>query len=281
MCRAQVLEKAIRLRCEFDPSVGQVTADPARLQQVFWNLLKNAAKFTPEGGEIRVTTSRVDDATRARQVRDNGIGMDPWMLPRIFDAFEQGDERITRQFGGLGLGLAISKALVSLHNGTISAQSAGTGHGSVFTIDLPAPAPAAAPSNASAQKSSNGDGAAAKLRLLIVEDHADTARLLGKLLCRSGYAVETATTAGAALDIASRQRFDVLISDIGLPDTTGYELMRQLRERYALKGIAMSGFGMDEDVRKSREAGFSDHLVKPVQVAQLEQAIHRVTGEPR
>jgi two-component system CheB/CheR fusion protein len=215
------------------------------------------------------------------EVRDSGIGMDPWMLPRIFDAFEQGDERITRQFGGLGLGLAISKALVSLHNGTISAQSAGTGHGSVFTIDLPAPAPAAAPSNASAQQSSNGDGAAAKLRLLIVEDHADTARLLGKLLCRSGYAVETATTAGAALDIASRQRFDVLISDIGLPDTTGYELMRQLRERYALKGIAMSGFGMDEDVRKSREAGFSDHLVKPVQVAQLEQAIHRVTGEPR
>jgi two-component system CheB/CheR fusion protein len=191
-----------------------------------------------------------------------------------------GRRAITRQFGGLGLGLAISKALVELARRHDQRPSAGTGRGSVFTIDLPAPAPAraAAPSNASAQQSSNGDGDAAKLRLLIVEDHADTARLLGKLLCRSGYTVETATTAGAALDIASRQRFDVLISDIGLPDTTGYELMRQLRER-ALKGIAMSGFGMDEDVRKSREAGFSDHLVKPVQVAQLEQAIHRVTND--
>jgi two-component system CheB/CheR fusion protein len=210
------------------------------------------------------------------QVRDTGIGIPPEVLPKIFDAFEQGDADITRQFGGMGLGLSISKALVEMHQGTIRAETGGRGLGSTFTVELPL---LTAPQLASARPHSSADnGGKTKLRVLVVEDHQDTAKLLSRLLGASGYAVKMAHDAAAALQLAATEPFDVIVSDIGLPDMTGYDLMKEIKSRYPIKGIAMSGFGMEEDLRKSREAGFSDHIVKPANVAQLERSIRRVAG---
>ncbi len=266
MCRGQIQEKGIQLTFELDTGVGQVNADASRLQQVLWNVLKNAAKFTPEGGAIQVSTAGKDGRVQV-QIRDSGMGIAPEVLPKIFDAFEQGDARVTRKFGGLGLGLAISKALVELHGGSIRMESAGVGAGCTVTIEMP---------SASSQAITSGNDVrrpAQPLRLLIVEDHADTALLLKRLLEGSGFAVETAGSVAEALETADRAPFDILVSDLGLPDGTGCELMRQMRERHPLKGIAMSGYGMEEDVRRSLEAGFSEHLVKPVDISSLERVI--------
>ncbi len=276
-CRPLILEKGIQLHCDLPPHAYHVKADPTRFQQVLWNLLKNAAKFTPDRGDIYVSVAKADEDRVRIQVRDTGVGIAPEVLPKIFDAFEQGDASVTRQFGGMGLGLAISKALVEMHNGTISAESGGKHCGSTFTVELPAVLPKEdvhfMPANGG---SGNGDGA---LRVLIVEDHADTARVLSRLLGASGHRVKTAGSVAAALELAGKEPFDVIVSDIGLPDATGYDLMKQIQARYPMKGIAMSGYGMDEDLRKSREAGFSDHIVKPANVAQLERTIRRVASK--
>jgi PAS domain S-box-containing protein len=275
-CRPFILEKGIHLHIALPIESPFVTADPGRLQQVVWNLLRNAAKFTPDRGDIHVTISRVPGDRVRIQVRDTGIGIPPEVLPKIFDAFEQGDADITRQFGGMGLGLSISKALVEMHQGTIRAETGGRGLGSTFTVELPL---LTAPQLASARPHSSADnGGKTKLRVLVVEDHQDTAKLLSRLLGASGYAVKMAHDAAAALQLAATEPFDVIVSDIGLPDMTGYDLMKEIKSRYPIKGIAMSGFGMEEDLRKSREAGFSDHIVKPANVAQLERSIRRVAG---
>jgi signal transduction histidine kinase/CheY-like chemotaxis protein len=275
ICRPQLQEKAIRLQFESDAALGQVSADPARLQQVLWNVLKNAIKFTPQGGEIRIVTQPVGLQRVRIEIRDSGMGIRPELLTRIFDAFEQGDSRTTLRFGGMGLGLAISKALVEMHQGNIWAQSAGEGSGSTFVIELPlengSPISVTKPLPAAIAKSSG-------LRLLIVEDHIDTARVLGRLLRAEGYAVQTANTVAEALHLAAEHEFDVVVSDVGLPDATGYELIQQLKSQYSVKGIAMSGYGMEDDLRKSRAAGFSEHLVKPVDISRLAQAIQRVSS---
>jgi PAS domain S-box-containing protein len=276
ICRAQILEKGLRLHLNLAEQCGRVFADPARLQQVLWNVLKNAAKFTREGGNIWVSTLRSADHRVQVEVRDDGAGIAAAVLPKVFDAFEQGDARITRQFGGLGLGLAISKALIELHGGAIRVASAGLGAGSTFTMEFPAVAGDVS-DEASSMDSPGAAGSLRKVRLLIVEDHVDTAKTLGRLLRHAGYSVETADNVASAIDLVERLTFDVLVSDIGLPDGTGYELMHQIAQRgRSVRAIAMSGFGMDEDVRKSHEAGFSDHLVKPISIARLEEAIERV-----
>ena len=274
MCRSQIQEKGIRLRTELDPTIARVAADSSRLQQVLWNVLKNAAKFTPEGGSVSVRTSVASEGRMRVEVRDTGAGIAPEMLPKIFDAFEQGDSRVAGQFGGLGLGLAISKVLVELHRGSIRVESAGIGEGCTVTIEIPAAS--SAKSDPIALTSSGGERPTEPLRLLLVEDHTDTALMLGRLLEASGYRVKTASTVSEALELVEREPFDVLVSDLGLPDATGFELMRKIGERHTLKGIAMSGYGMDEDIRKSLEAGFSEHLVKPVDILTLERAILRL-----
>ncbi len=276
ICRQQVAEKNVQLEIELDAAAGSVHADPARLQQVLWNILKNAAKFTPEGGRIRVSTSPPVMGRAQIAIRDSGIGIEPAILPKIFDAFEQGDSKITRQFGGLGLGLAITKALVALHEGTIRAESEGIGHGSTFVIEWPSSGGEQASDKGLDEKSRAGES----LRILIVEDHKDTAAMLARLLGATGYHVAVANTAAAALEIADRQHFDLVVSDIGLPDSTGYDFMRRLCERRKIKGIAMSGYGMEEDIRRSLAAGFSEHLVKPVNLSSLEQAIRRLASQP-
>lgn len=267
--------KRLNVRAELNAKNDQLLADPARLQQVLWNLLRNAVKFTPEAGEIVVRTWN-DGGVLAIEIRDNGIGIEPEVLPRIFDAFEQGEARMTRQFGGLGLGLAIAKAVVEMQGGTITAASAGSNQGAAFTVRL---------NTRSVQPpaKSNGDAppaqsqpAPARLRILLVEDHGDTARTLARLLQMSGFEVKTAGSAAAALQLAAADTFDIVVSDIGLPDATGYDLMRQIRDLHGISGIALSGYGMEEDMRKSREAGFADHIIKPVDVQQLQTVIQRV-----
>jgi signal transduction histidine kinase len=282
ICRPNILEKGIQLHVELAEDAGDVIGDSARLHQVFWNLLNNAAKFTPEGGDVYVTSENAAGPAGADgggvrvTVRDTGIGMPADVLPRIFDAFEQGELRITRQFGGMGLGLAISRLLVEGHRGTIRAESAGANKGAAFVVELPAAARREPAGGPAAPIPADGTSGSRPLRLMLVEDHPDTARVLSRLLSISGHHVKTAGTATDALTLAGSHAFDLVISDLGLPDMTGYEMMKQIRDRYGIKGIAMSGYGMEEDIRRSRGAGFSDHLVKPVTLDKLEQSIRRV-----
>lgn len=274
MCGEQFREKSIRLHCELDEAVGVVTADPSRLHQVFWNVLKNAAKFTPEGGDIFISTSAVKDGRYRVRIRDTGCGIESDQLSLIFDAFEQGEGKSARQFGGLGLGLAISKALVEFHHGSILAHSEGPGTGAEFTIELPSEHAVRdiAPLNVPLQTV----GARRPLRLLVVEDHAGTATTLKRVLSSLGYVVSLADSKAAAGDHAAQFEFDVLISDIGLLDGTGYELIAELKQSREFRAIAISGYGMEEDIRRSLAAGFDKHLVKPLDITQLDEAIRTV-----
>ena len=273
MCLPYIREKGVKLTLDLAEPPANILADPTRLQQVLWNLLKNAVKFSA-GGEIVVSTAPGAAGFAKASVRDTGIGIEPAGLQRIFDAFEQGSAEIPREFGGLGLGLAISKAIMDLHGGSIRAESKGLGHGATFTVELPvseAAAPRSSPGTRIAQPSEERNA-----RILIVEDHEDTARLLSRLLTKGGHQVKTAGLVEVALEILATEEFDLLLSDVGLPDRPGYELMRAAADRYNLPGIAMTGYAMEEDVRKCREAGFSEHLVKPVNFQQLRQVIQRI-----
>ena len=275
ICRPSLRERGIRLETALADTAGSVAADPARLQQVLWNVLKNAIKFTPDEGTIRLSTQRLDGTRCEVRVQDSGMGISDSVLPRIFDAFEQGGADVTRQFGGLGLGLAICTALAESHGGSIRAESAGPGHGATFVIELPVETPAACAKPARPAPLENGT--APPLRLLLVEDHADTARTISRLLRAAGYAVVAAADVASAIAAAQREPFDLLISDLGLPDGDGYEIMRAIRAERPVPGIAMSGYGMGKDVRRSLEAGFTEHLVKPIAMPQLLAAIGRVT----
>jgi len=280
-CSAEEDGKWIAVETELAAIDHTVCADVPRLTQVFWNLLKNAFKFTPDGGTVRVRT-RQEDGGIVVEISDTGMGIGPDLLPRIFDSFEQGERSITRRFGGLGLGLAISKALVERHKGRITAASGGEGQGSTFTVWLPcAPAEAGGAQARSANK--DGDGQvfdprqARRLRILLVEDHADTAAALADLLDLLGHQVVVAhdVTSGLAAATAALEGegLDLVISDLGLPDGSGLDLMRELSGRHNVRGIALSGYGTDKDVRASHEAGFSLHLTKPVDLERLRAAL--------
>ena len=277
ICDGDLRDKRLNVIERLDAKRDRANVDAARLQQVFWNLVRNATKFTPAGGDVTVRTWNDDAGHVCVDVTDSGIGIAPERLPRIFDAFEQGDAGITRQFGGLGLGLAIAKAVVEMHGGAIGVASDGAGKGTTFTVRL----------NVAAARPVSGDvtepsPAAAKTdgipRLLLVDDHPDTARTLARLLTRSGYEVRTADSVAAALKLAADESFDLVVSDIGLPDGTGYELMQEARARHGLSGIALSGYGMEEDMRRSKDVGFVEHVVKPVNMTHLEQVIRRAIG---
>lgn len=243
--------------------------DAARLQQVFWNLIKNALKFTPAGGSVSVTTRNDADARFVLCVEDTGIGIAPADLERIFNAFEQGEMTRQRRAEGLGLGLAISKKIVELHGGDIRAESAGSGRGSKFTVTLAtvdAPAPAR---NGQEPRLAPGR----PLRVLVVDDHEPTLAVLTRLLSRDGHHVVSASTMRGGLDAVAAETFDVLVSDLGLPDGSGLELMREIRLTAPIAGIALSGYGMEEDITESKSAGFYAHLVKPVDLDRLRQLL--------
>jgi len=250
---------------------------------VFWNLLSNAVKITPEGGTITVRSWTDDSSWLAVEVSDTGIGIEPELLPRIFDAFEQGESRAAQRFGaGLGLGLAISRALAEFHGGTLEVHSEGPGRGATFRVQLPlTPIPAGAAAVSEPSRPASQEARA--LRILLVEDHADTAEAIAELLRLLGHEVAVAFTVAeglsAAADIQNQESggLDLVVSDLGLPDGSGLDLMRELTRRHGLKGIALSGYGMEEDLRRSREAGFERHLTKPVNFQALQAVLREVT----
>jgi PAS domain S-box-containing protein len=253
-----------------------VNGDSTRLQQVFWNLIGNAQKFTPPEGTITIRSHDVGEGWVRVEVTDTGAGIDAALLPRLFTAFEQGEIRALRPQAGLGLGLAISRRLVEAHGGTITAASAGPGKGSTFTVELPVERVYIAQQLPVA--STPVAHSVRPLQVLLVEDHAATARIMVRLLGQLGHRVTASTTAAGAIAIGRERRFDLLISDLGLPDGSGLDVMRALRDRYAGRAIALTGYGMESDVAASRAAGFSEHLTKPVDLAKLEATIARVAG---
>jgi len=260
-----------KIKLELGASPHHVDGDPARIQQIFWNLIRNAVKFTPLNGSVTVCTGNPSLDTLCIEVVDTGIGIAAETLPKIFNAFEQGDTDINKTLGGLGLGLAISSALAELHGGTLRAKSAGIGKGSTFIFTLPAVERAVLTSQPVAASSNDGD----RRRILLVEDHATTAALMARLLRKRGHEVELAHTKADAIKIGLAQEFDIVISDLGLPDGNGYEVMEALRPNSQLFGIALSGYGMEADVDRSVVAGFHLHLTKPVDAQKLYQAVEQ------
>jgi CheY-like chemotaxis protein len=242
-----------------------------------WNLVKNAVKFTPSGGTVTITSRDVADGRVAVSVADTGRGIEPSALGRIFNAFEQGEEATTQQYGGLGLGLTISRAIVEDHGGSLTAISAGPGQGATFTVEL---ATVAEGLDRSAAGPDDGRAAsqAPALRILVVEDDRMTARVMTRLLRDQGHRVTVATTLAEAL-AAAETDYDLIISDLGLPDGSGLELIQRLGPRRPPVGIALSGFGMEDDVRRSREAGFAIHLTKPIDFPKLQAAIREASAQ--
>jgi PAS domain S-box-containing protein len=277
MYRSEIHAKGQQLEMRLNATRPYVYLDGSRLQQVMWNILRNAAKFTETGGRITVATSNDEGGGIAITVSDTGVGMDEGTLSRLFIPFEQGEKDISRRYGGLGLGLAISRALVDLLGGTISATSPGLGKGSVFTVSFPTieVEPGALNESTDGGLSVNGGP---KLRILLVEDHVDTGLAMTRLLQARGHEVELAGSVGSAREVIDGKAFDLMLCDLGLPDGSGIEVVTYLRQRRATPAIALSGFGMEQDLARCMDAGFNLHITKPVNVRQLESSIGKVLG---
>ncbi len=283
--RPAMRDKNQELQLDFGPGEVAVLGDATRLQQVFWNVLGNAAKFTPRNGRINVTARlHADKNSWMVSVSDTGLGLIPGELAYVFETFTQGlhaREVAGRRFDGLGLGLAIARSIVELHGGTIVASSPGRDQGATFTIELPlASAAAKTEPRAAPAAASPASGPLPGGRILLVEDHAPTLAAVALLMRQRGFTVTPADSIASALAAAEAEAFDLLISDVGLPDGDGYELMRQIGARHRIAGIALSGYGMKSDHDKSRQAGFSVHLTKPVTMRALEEAIRAVLPSP-
>ncbi|MBA2743814.1 MAG: PAS domain S-box protein, partial [Chthoniobacterales bacterium] len=269
--RSQLTLKNLTLSSELKATNHHVVGDPTRLQQVFWNLLKNAQKFTPENGRVIVRSYDSSPGVLAFEISDTGRGIDPELMPKLFTAFQQGGSSTE----GLGLGLAICKAIVEMHGGKISARSEGAETGATFTVEL---STVAGQGVAGSSEVTPTAQPWRKLRILMVEDHEHTALVMSRLLRRSGHEVVTANTVESAIEVLRSTKLDLLVSDLGLPDGNGFQVMRELAKRSRAKGIAVSGYGMDEDLAQSSAAGFSAHLTKPISAEELTQTIKEVTG---
>jgi CheY-like chemotaxis protein/two-component sensor histidine kinase len=281
--------KGIDIELEVDTAVGSVAGDPTRLQQVVWNLLSNAVKFSRAAGRIRVTLRRAG-LNAEIAVADDGAGIRPELLPQVFDRFQQADRSITRRFGGLGLGLSIVKSLVELHGGSVRAESAGEGRGSRFTIALPAGDPSRLHDGSAAIPPGEMCDAIslAAARVLVVEDEPDTREFVKRLLETNGAVVVAAGTASEALSLFQSARPDILISDIGLPEVDGYDLMRQIRRHDVTDGggipaIALTAYARSEDRTRALRAGYQAHVAKPVEANELLATVASFAGiiDPR
>jgi PAS domain S-box-containing protein len=282
--RTALDERGHRLVVDLPDEPIRLEGDPTRLEQVFWNLLNNAAKYTEPGGEVRLTAEPGGGRVAVR-VRDTGIGIEPAMLPRLFRMFVQVGEHRGHAQGGLGIGLGLVKSLVELHGGSIEAHSDGPGTGSEFVVRLPT-----LTGTAEARAPEQGRGAAPDDRpprrpILVVDDNADAANSLARLLSRLyGQEVRVAHDGPSALEIAREFRPEVVLLDIGMPGMDGYEVARRLRERAEFGGtllVALTGWGQDSDRRKSQEAGFDRHLIKPVAPEALRELLASVGGPGR
>ena len=269
-----IAEKELRVSTHLDAKNHHIWADPIRIQQVFWNLINNAAKFTGPGGKVDIHTSNDGHDHFIFAVVDSGIGIEAARRDTLFKPFEQGDGNIPRQFGGLGLSLAISKHLVDLHDGAISVESRGRSFGATFKVMLDVVKERVGSSGVPAQLPHKP---ARSLRILVVEDHGDTRRTLSRLLTHFGHEISVADCTRAAMEIVQSKMFDVVLSDIGLPDGSGYDVISHAKRKQPVKGVALTGFGMDEDIRRSREAGFDFHLTKPVDFHELRSVLGQIS----
>src|SRR5262249_49279973 len=263
-----------------------IEGDPARLTQLFGNLLNNAAKFTRGPGRIALEATREGDRARV-VVRDTGVGIPTDMLTHIFELFAQVETGVDRTHGGLGIGLTLVKSLVELHGGTVEAESDGPGRGSAFVVRLPLAAEP--PPDEGAESPADGEAGrrSPRCRILVVDDHVDSAVTLARLLRRIGHEVETAHDGPGALQAAAASRPDIMLVDLGMPGMSGFEVARHIRERPELaetRLVALTGWGQPEDRIRTRQAGFDRHLVKPVDFAVLgsllaEWAKEKCTGD--
>jgi len=288
--------KRISLGSTIETDSACVTADPDRLQQVLWNLLSNAVKFTQAGGHVAVRLRRSESQLEV-VIHDDGIGIGPTLLPWIFDRFRQGDSSSSRQQAGLGLGLAITRHLVELHGGTVQAHSDGEGLGATFTIRLPVRAVAADSggatsgarggeptcSRAGADSPQDWESALRGLSVLVVDDEADARELIRTVLEQHGAEVAVAGSAAEALAALAERPPDVLLADIGMPVTDGYELIRRVRTDgnpalARLPAIACTAYGRDEDRLRALQAGYQQHLAKPVLPDELVAVVAAVSG---
>ncbi|OKH23135.1 ATP-binding protein [Chroogloeocystis siderophila] len=271
--------KSIQIKTTLNATVGQVMGDASRLQQVIWNLLSNAIKFTPESGLIAVELERVERYAQVT-ISDNGQGIQPDFLPYVFDRFRQEDSSITRRFGGLGLGLAISRQIVEAHGGTIAVQSPGVGQGATFILKLPLiTTPQKLPANTEPPKP---DLDLSHTKVLVVEDDAGTQEFVTFVLEQYRAKVTRASTAVDALNTLPRFQPDLLVIDIGLPQIDGYALMRQIRNLSPEKGgqipaIALTAYASDRDRQQALAAGFQKHLPKPIEPYDLVAVVAELT----
>jgi signal transduction histidine kinase/ActR/RegA family two-component response regulator len=284
--------KGIRIHKIFDSLAGPVMGDAGRLQQVVWNLLSNAVKFTPKGGKVQVLLERVNSHVEVSVV-DTGMGIRPEFLPHVFDRFRQADSSTTRRHGGLGLGLAIVKQLTELHGGTVRAKSPGEGQGSTFVVSLPITVVHEAPPEKVRPKEQEADDydcsaePLSGIRVLVVDDEGDARALVRRILGECGAEVAVASSADEAMQLVEGFRPDILVSDVGMPDRDGYDLIRQVRGRVAAKAlpaVALTAFARSEDRRRALLAGFQTHVAKPVDPAELvavvASLVERTGGQP-
>jgi signal transduction histidine kinase len=279
ICSSEISAKNLTMHLELEAVEHHIRADAARLQQICWNLIQNSVKFTPANGHITLRSNNPKGAWFRLEVIDSGIGITSDALGRIFDPFEQAGGA---GFGGLGLGLAISKAIVEVHGGRIFASSAGADHGAMFVIELPNVV-SDPTEQLVAEVELRKSGLARKRnipphpRILLVDDHVDSVRPMQLFFEAIGYEVTTAHTVATALGVATQKEFDLVVSDIGLPDGSGDDLIRQLQDRgHKLPSIALSGYGTEQDIARSRAAGFQVHLTKPVSPQDLQTTVDRL-----
>jgi len=287
--RPAAAAREIRMTSVLDPAAGPISGDPARLQQVLWNLLTNALKFTSKGGRVHVLLERVNSHVEI-SVGDTGQGISPEFLPHVFDRFRQADASTTRAHRGLGLGLAITKNLIELHGGTVRAKSPGLDQGSTFSILLPvsiakltADAASRHPSAHSRDDALDETPSLSGLRILAVDDEADARFLMKRILTDCGATVETADSGAAALRLITSMKPDVLISDIGMPDEDGYAVIRKVRQLPADEGgnvpaIALTAFARSDDRRRAILSGFQMHMAKPVEPSELVAMVASLAG---
>ena len=271
IARSDIHRKKLVVTTDLTAAERFVWADPVRLEQVFWNLISNAVKFTPASGEIRIQTWN-NDGEFNFGITDTGIGIEVDKQKSLFTAFDQGERGISRRFGGLGLGLTICKNLVELHGGAIQVSSRGRSFGTNATVSLKS---YLGPEMRDEERA-DLPARPSRLRILLVEDHDDTRHVLSRLLTKFGCETAVAANVREALQLIRSQPFDAVLSDIGLPDGAGYDVIAEAKRIQELKGVALTGYGMSEDIRRSKEAGFDWHLTKPVDAIELRTVLHKL-----
>ena len=270
--------KGIALRVNLAGKILFVDGDSIRLGQIAWNLLNNAVKFTPAKGEITVTLDQEGDHARL-VVSDSGQGIAPQFLPHVFEMFRQEDASSSRRQGGMGIGLALVRQLTELHDGRVQADSPGVDRGASFTVWIPLYKQS---SEGLRSEKVSASGALRRKFILVVDDSPESTEMLGKLLQIEGAFVEMARSGAEALAIANQKRFDLIISDISMPEMDGYQLLRELRKLPQMGGvpaIALTGYGRNADVERAHSEGFIEHLTKPIDIDQLLVIVRRLTGE--